>query len=252
MSAPEPLPLGAVLSTEMNRRMGAMDHHLRSDDPQIIQWLDQMPKVRAASPALEALCQANIYHMMGDTARFEEWIAVARRNDAPWDAVFETQVVGYANLSYATKGYEVFRRLVDIARLNVGRLIGLGVSLGAFQRIEELATQAANAKIDLSGIKLLPEWIRAAQILRDRSLSDEDCAKVVDVAGSLLREHQLFWTESSPRLLLSEAAGEVVLRFRVDLTPDEASVLTGVLVDRLVSEGLDVSPLLVNFVGTKH
>lgn len=236
----------------MNERMVSIESHLSSTGEEYLSWMARLQAAKEQSEAAYWNCYAFLGHMAGSVFEFEEGIVNARKAGAHPPTIHETQMIAYSNLSYATKAQSAFRRFVDIRNLNIGAYIGLGSTIGAFQRIDELVTQAAAAKLDLSSLSTLPSWLNAARVLRDRNVSDEQCAKLVDMAGEVLRDTKLFWLDLKPSVMADEGQGTVLVRYRVAASPADASAMNGRFVDSLIDAGLDEVPFLITFVGTKQ
>jgi len=180
----------------------------------------------------------------------EEAIAKARKADAEVAQILTTQAVCYANLGFASKALSAFRRVVDIQNMNVTVGIHTGVACGAFQRIEELANQAELAKMDLSGIKNLPKWRAAAAAMSHQGVTDDEYARVVDLAGEVIRSRKLLWQDKAPGVVANGLDCPVVLTMRVDVTPTEAAQMSLEFADKMIDADLHLMPLLVAFVGT--
>lgn len=243
----------SVVWSEINEYLAVMQRHITMDDERYIDW--QARSTRIGEPALagaRALCRALIAHMAGDAYGFEAEIGESRIAGAPQQLIFESQLIGYSNLTFGTKALDVFRRIVDIKYLNIQRFIQVGAAIGAFQRIEELVAQATKAKLELASLAALPAWRTAARILQGRNFTDEQCAKVVDVAGEVLRDRELFWLGLQPKVVPDEGQGVVLLRYRVATSPASAAEMTGQMVAKLIDAGLDDAPLLITFVGVQH
>jgi hypothetical protein len=248
-----PLEVANAVWSEINAYIAVMQEHLTTTDERYLDWHSRTEQLAAPDLAgARALCRALLEHLTGNAHDFELAVRDARIANALQQKIYETQLIGYSNLTFATKALGVFRRTVDIKNLNIQRFIEVGVTIGSFQRIDELVTQAASAKLDLASLSRLPAWLKASQILRARNFSDEQCAKVVDVAGEVLRDSALFWLDTHPKVVPDEGQGLVLLRYRVATSPADAAAMTGRMVEKLIDAGLDEAPLMITFVGAQH
>lgn len=249
MIAPMPATIAYAVLEEINAHLVAARRFLEPSDPLYMGWLDKVERLPEEFAGARALVMASAAQVVGDVHRLEHFIAIARRADAPRQAILETQLVGYANLAYASKANGAFRQAVDIRNGNISSFIHIGLSIGALQRMQELIDQARRANISLEGVSALRGFEGAAEILRAQSFSDEDCAKVIDAAGEVLRARSLFWLDSAPQVIADEGQALVLLRYRIDVTPIEAANACGELVEKLIARGLDTAPLVLTFVG---
>ncbi|MDQ0040805.1 hypothetical protein [Variovorax boronicumulans] len=236
----------------MNTYCIVMQRHLERTDERYLAWFDRIAKLEKADAGAFAVCSAQLSHFTGDVREMEDFIAVARKAGLLVQPIRETQLMGYVNLTFATKAQGVFRQAVDVRYGNIASFIQMGTVVGAFQGISELATQAEKANLSLSAVQRLPSWLRAAEVLREQDFSDEQCAQVMDLVGEVLRADKLFWLDAGAKVSIDEGQGVVLVRLRVATTPIHAADMTTRVVEKLIDKGLDSAPLLVNFVGTQH
>ena len=251
MTALVPQKVASLIVQEVNEYITIAERHMLEDDPKYLDWLNRIEAMNVPELAgLRAYTYALVASVRGDVYDFERSIADARRGDVERSDILVLQLIGYANLSYATKASSAFQQHVDIKNGNLQGHLNIGACIGSFQRVSELMVQAKRANLDLRW-GAIEEWARASAILADRNCSDEECAKLLDVVGEVLRPRSLFWLDAHPKVLPDEEQGTVLLRFRVAVSPDEAATMSGEYVQKLVEAGLDDSPLMVNFVGVK-
>ena len=252
MTAPQAKSIASDLDVEINDATKAAPRHLSPTDARVIEWDERLRKLEGAIPELGALLRAQWYALQGDVVGMEGAIATARKVGALPEHVLIVQTVSYSNLGFGTKGLNAYRRAIDIKNFNVTMGIQSGVACGAFQRINELVDQARKTQLDLSPLVHLDRFARAKAAIEHQGATDDDCARVVDLAGEVLRAKSLFWLDLAPEILAHGLDDPVVLLMRVDTTASEASQMSLDLVDKLIDSGMAQSPFLVSFVGTRQ
>lgn len=124
-------------------------------------------------------------------------------------------------------------------------------AIGAFQAFEALYRRAEKAGIAFNGEYQLLSARAASEFLRNKGVEDATCAKVIDTAGEVLREHNLTWKAGSTDITVDMDAGTVVLHFKVDTTYKEAFQMLDELHDKLIERDLDTVPLYPMFRGAR-
>ncbi len=251
MTAPQPQSIVSSIIDEINVALVESNGYLAIDSQDIVAWDSALRKVEKTQPELSALTRALWCVLLGDVVGMEGAIADARKAGAYSEHVLEVQTVGYTNLGYGTKGLAAFRRIVDIRNLNIASGIRAGVACAAFSRIEALAVQAENARLDLSMLQALPDWRRAALAIAHQGMTDDECARIVDIAGEVLRSRSLFWLDRAPGVISNGIDHPVILNMRVATTPEDASAMTLEVVDKLCAAELQGSSFLISFTGVK-
>ena len=88
-----------------------------------------------------------------------------------------------------------------------------------------------------------------SSMLSKNGVDDDVCAKVVDVAGEVLRKHRLFWTGPQQTLFVDGQTDAVLMRFNVDVSFEQAASLNLEAIDLLIERDLDTCPFKIDFVG---
>lgn len=252
MAHPDPLSLFTGLFADINARLISIPRYMDKGDPMVVQWDEGIRKLNSTQPALGALARALWSTIHGDIDVFEMAIADARRAGALQEHILELQTIGYSNLGYASKALSAFQRLIDVRNSNITAGIHVGVACGGFHHIEMAAVQAERAKLDLSPIKSLPNWRIVAAALANQHVSDEVCAKIMDLAGEVMRPRRLFWMDTAPGIIANGIDQPVGVRMRVAVSPDEATLMELELADLVIERGWQHLPFFVTFVGVNR
>ena len=101
---------------------------------------------------------------------------------------------------------------------------------------------------------LLKKTKDVAAVTNELSIDDASIARMLDVAGEVLREHKLMWESDAPEVLaLSSSKGGPAICFEyvVTVTPAEASAMSWELAEKLVDRNLDRPCVTVGFLGNR-
>lgn len=66
-----------------------------------------------------------------------------------------------------------------------------------------------------------------------------------------MRERQLIWLDDAPQLSFDEEMDCPGVRWRVDMSPEDATDMSFKFIERLVAADLDSVPLTVGFIGSR-
>jgi len=212
-------------------------------------WSRESDALMRVSVFEGCLVKARLGEVLGDVSEVEYWIDNAQKNGASRAELAEHLLVAYCNLGYASRGLKIFRDWVDVAHGNIGRTVRLTPAVGAFQYMNFLLNTAAKANITLNDGEQWPMASEASTVLAKNGVDDDVCAKVIDVAGHVLRKHRLFWTGPQQALLVDGPADAVLMRFNVGVSFEQAAALNLEAIDLLIERDLDTCPFKIDFVG---
>ncbi len=197
------------------------------------------------------LVKARLGEIQGDASEVEYWIGNAQKNGVSRSELAEHLLVAYCNLGYASKGLDTLRSWVGVAHGNIGRTLRLTPAVGAFQYMNFLLNAAVKARIELNDAQPWPMASEASAVLTKNGVDDDVCAKVIDVAGEVLRKHRLFWTGPQQPVLVDDQADAVLMRFNVGVSYEQAAALNLEAIDLLIERDLDTCPFKIDFVGVR-
>lgn len=222
---------------------------LQSKPIEFVRWNKEAEALMRANVLEGSLVKARLGEVVGDIAEVEYWIENAQMNGALRSQLAEPLLVAYCNLGYASKGLGTFRDWVDVAHGNIGSTVRLTPAVGAFEYMNSLLSKAAKAHITVEDADLWPMATEASTVLSKIGVTDDVCAKVIDVAGEVLRRHRLFWTGPRQALVVDGKADSVLMRFNVDVSYEQAAALNLEAIDLLIERDLDACPFKIDFVG---
>lgn len=251
MSAPLPVKKAEEILNEMGELVILLHRYLSWDDERIIAWRDRLEAGLVAggrSRTFQVL--AMLHHLYGDVDGMERLYERALTAGASRIEIAGDRIPVYLNLGFASKALSDCLHCYSVNALNIGFGLPFVVSSGGFSLAAELIKAAELAKIDLSHVSQIQKIIQVAQGASMNSFDDAQYAKVLDLAGDILRENSLFWLERAPRLSFDAEMRCVGVRYRVGVTPEEATDLTNDFTNRLIGSGLIEVPVSVRFIGT--
>jgi hypothetical protein len=249
MSVIQPATIENTIQSQLNVHIDKMARHDDATEFQLASWNREIGKLAKVDRATACLYWAMLAHVQGkveDTESFLRESATLKVNPYELD---DMSLTVYSNLLMASKSLKFFNQFVSIENQNIGMAINRALICGAFQGTIKLMNQAEAAQIDLTSNIVLKKQYQAALILKKLNISDEDCAKVIDVAGETLRSHKLFWIGRSPKIYSNTDFQFVQIKFEIKATPENAAHMTSETVDKLIELNLHDLPLSVSFVG---
>lgn len=250
MTAPVPKKTASVIYDEIMSVILVLGRYLEADDPRVLRWNDELTKAMPAGRAIAFLTMADVAHVMGDMELFERMISRAETQGANEAEVRARRQSIYNNLGYASEGLKLIQGLYSIRAQNIGSGLPRAVSTGGFSLARDLLEQARLAKLDLSHVDQINEITQIAEASRNLGLPDEEFARVLDIAGGIMRERRLLWLDRAPRFSFDDEMGCPGIRYRLEVTPEEAAEIDFEFINKLITADLDRVPFTVGFVGT--
>lgn len=213
---------------------------------------DELVKLQKVD-AIEAFKgRAYLALLRGDLQGIEDNLDKAERLRGESIFTGMPRLICYGGLLYATKALNLFAHYVDVQNGTLSKGVVIAASIGAFQQYANVRAQAHRANIELPFVEEMKEFDEAVDLLREYEVSDADCAKVMDAAGEVLRNHGHFWNGDFHKLTLDKGFGSVGMQIQVCITAQEAASMTLETADKLIERDLDTLPFYVSFLGIKE
>ncbi|MDM0041537.1 hypothetical protein QTH89_05175 [Variovorax sp. J22G21] len=250
MSAPISMTVTSRVESEVARTLYALPHYLPADDERILAWSDELQKAMTAGRARAFAGFAILAHLTGDLEGAERFLARAETSGFSEIEMAGARIPIFMNLGYASRALAECETLVSVERMNIGVGLPMVVGSGGLKFAAHLLARAEAAGIDLSSVRQISQIRQIAGIATRIAVPDSRFSHVLDIAGALLRKQQMFWLEESPRFTYDHEMQCVGIRYRIEVSPDEASRLNGELIDQVIGEGLTDVPLSIRFLGT--
>ena len=202
---------------------------------------DRIQKLREASEE-EAQFLLGMWHAIcGDV---EGAVASLTKSELPESEIDMQMLCTYSNLGYATHGLELYPKVGSPVTGAFTRCLVPGLSVGAIRTVGRFITQAETMHLtNMDGVPV--NLLRAAErILQEAGTEDEMVARVLNVAGAVVRDYGLVHL-GDVQLDASEAANCVKLRYRFAISPEQAVWLYNEFLDRLYDEEVAMPPAFV-------
>ncbi|UST52928.1 hypothetical protein NF681_11290 [Comamonadaceae bacterium OTU4NAUVB1] len=251
MTNPSPEKVAIEIPEAVSELLFHIGHYIPSDDPRIIGWIDDLTKAMPAGRAEAFLAMAVVSHITGDIDRAVRFFERAETAGAPRQWLARLRCAVYQNLGFFTEAVIHGRQAFSIEVHNVGMGLPIVAAAGGFGFVAELLEQARLGQVDLGYVEQIEEIRQIAQFAQSNDIPDERFSAVLDIAGSLMRERQLIWLDDAPQLSFDEEMDCPGVRWRVDMSPEDATDMSFKFIERLVAADLDSVPLTVGFIGSR-
>jgi hypothetical protein len=248
-------PVPATIENSIRERLSATLHSaIRYADPasfSIKSMLNDAEKLIAVDPPNGSLVKAEIYHLCGDIGQFDKWLDNARRLGAGPQADRSAMYVR-SNLGYFSASVRAFEQLVVVESGVLSDVFAFGLVICSYRRMGDAAASAAKAKMELgmdSGY-FIDTARKGVDVLNKLGINEGQVQSVLDVAGEVLRRHNLFWMERGPVVRFSDAAESPGLLYQmyVGVPPAEALQLTDEVLELLFERDLYLPGLAFTFI----
>ncbi|MBU3649851.1 MAG: hypothetical protein FGM28_06050 [Limnohabitans sp.] len=236
---------------EIVSKLPSAGRYLTSDSLWLRQMQVKISRLMRADAIAAYRASALVALLKGDRSELEEHLNRAERLSPDISTNQLIRMQHYTNFCLATESQALFKQCVGVKFLNLQTfLLQSGLTIAAFQEFATKFAEAQNAGVEVHQDIIFKTMKTAAELLRENQVSDEDCARVIDCAGEVLRRRGMHWVDESPKLEVYEKHANVALRYRVDATYTEAADMTAELVMDLIDKDLDDLPFYVTFEGS--
>lgn len=197
-------------------------------------------KLAHADAHSASLVKAEVFSLCGDRQLFEYWLANAAKYRGGRE-LLRSQAVCLSNLGYFSEAAEAFEQVMDPEYGYVGQLFHVGLINCCFASMVKASDHARKADIPLDGD--LVEIAKAGgAVLSRNGVNEAQVRQVIDVAGEVLREHNLLWYGDGPlvRTFSDDEDAGMLYQLFVGVTNEEAAQLTDEVLGRLIERQIDI------------
>lgn len=152
-------------------------------------------------------------------------------------------------LLYASIAQKKCSEYTGFVHLHLHRAVEHLIFCGAFQKIEQVMERIHKANLSIRSPEFAQLGRSAAYLLGKLGVTDEQCAQVLDAAGTVLRERGLIWMNARPNLIIDQEMQTVGMHYKVDVGYDEATDMFCELSEKLREQDLLNLPFIVAFEG---
>jgi hypothetical protein len=252
MSSTHPKLLSSELSDQVNDFIVDVTHIGKYNKlvfSRLMASLDELQKTDVVSAnAMQAL----IFGIVGNYERADACLLNAERNFGH-DQAGQTRVAILANQVRASEAFvaatKALKQKGAVPLMDIGEA---ACSVGAFRIVRDAIDVALQNKEQLAMTTYVHTVRAAVKVLDQANVPDEVVAKVIDVAGELVRERGLLWMNDKPDVLVvpPELGGPVLqMVYHVWVSPEESAHMNWELFERLDDLDLIFPGFQVSFVG---
>jgi hypothetical protein len=253
MALSEPLTVAAALENDLNQFSAATTHTDAHDKFVFRRLLSECDRLQKIDVVKGSTNKAYLYSTVGDFVETERWLKNAELNGGIDGARAErlTHLVnhGYGSLALALVD-AVFKARGGETLMDIASKIA---TAGAFNKIVKAVGSATDNNEVLVMTKLHSIALAAVDVMQQLSVTDDDVAAMIDVAGEHLRTNRLLWQGSQPDYTVLDSAHggpSLVIAYRVDVSPKQASQMGWSLTEALIDRALDRPGVHIDFLGT--
>lgn len=245
----QPATIGPELFDRVSVYVEGMTRFAKADDFYLLRLQDDARKLANASPLEAELIYAGLSHIKGSVEDVRaRYTSLLRRYPESAQRIGVAFIAFFCNLVMPKDARAAFLDTQLPVPLSMNSPAWV-ITSGSFQYFKDLR-DIMEAKSLVNLLPADPEVLAQAQkILADHETSDDDCASIMDVVGSVMRDHKLFWAGSTPSLMLDEELGNVLVHLRVEADLAEIGVMNDQVFHGLMSKDLDRKSLIVAFKG---
>ncbi|MCK9380826.1 MAG: hypothetical protein M0P95_07135 [Sulfuritalea sp.] len=207
-------------------------------DPLLVDLTRETKKLVTVDPIAGHLMYARVAQLAGNIDKVRHHIDNAKALTGRLEAA-RAAVPVFGNLG-------LFSDALAAARIAYHPITGcgwlcadvvVGISNCAFRTFDDFLTQAEEMKIDLSAITEDRKVIaRAARVLEAAGVTDDAVARMIDIAGEVMRDHRLIYQGQTPDVDIDDRPGLgncVYVTYRVRATAAEAADLYAEMVEKI-------------------
>jgi hypothetical protein len=231
--------IGAVL-----RRL---THYLSPGEWDIKRLNKMAEQLLNADEAVGSNALATVWQMTGDRNKAVRHIdnAIEHAGNKPFHVAAKVSIL--CNLGYFSEALAIFKEYSAPEKGNMTNAWKRGYLCGAFRTMNSYLPKAKKMQFELGALDI-DTAVRAANVTEKAGVSDEDVAKVLDVAGAVLRKHKLFFVGEGLRVNVFDTEADhdpfIEISFDLEVSSSEAHSLYQEFVDQ-VTQNVPVVPSVV-------
>jgi hypothetical protein len=179
---------------------------------------------------------ATLWQLTGDRDKALAYIDKAIRYSSNPGFHVSGRVAILTNLGYFSEALSNFKGWAAPEKGNMTNTWRRGYLCGAFRTMNSYLPKARKMGFDLGGLDI-DTATRAANVMEKGGVTDEEVAKVLDVAGDVLRTHKLFFVGDGLRVKVFDGEEDSFVEFTFDLegTPHGVYSLYQQFVEQVIS-----------------
>jgi hypothetical protein len=201
-------------------------------------------KLANADGYAASIARAMLANLAGNRDATSHWLRNAEKWPGTASDVRWAEIVMLSNLGYFTEAASLFHAEPTCVPAKQ-TFINLAFLLAAFQLLLVPAKGTAIAE-EVNGHPDLALAKRCDMALNEMKVSEAHVRAVLDLAGEVLRKHNVFFIGEAP--LIRTVPDGVLYQLRVKAAPQELTVMTDEVITSMVAKDLDAPGLAFRFI----
>lgn len=241
MTAPNPATIANNIIEEINILI-RKGHFSDAASFEVRRLNAEINKLKKADAKAAYTCMAALNQACGNEEKMRDNFKIVRALGYDINN-FIDEMTGLCNLGYITEAQAIF---MDIARPDRGayyKLINLGWNILAFNALSAYATRIEQVATDIQKHNF-QRIHDASAFLQRHGGTDAMIAEVADIAGQLLREHNLFTSNEPVNTMIDEDLGCMLIEYELQTTPVEAARIHAEFSRRLAKKYEVIPPFI--------
>lgn len=225
---------GSQLIQETNQLLNNLRHYLPKDDLRLHRLMAEADKLMNANPQEAHNVKGMVYQLSGDFEQSLYHMENAVRLGPGNPVALPNKCSILINFGFFSEAAKLYREIGSPRKGAYPLAIRLGLGTGGFLTMASFIEQARKLKLDLASVEALAVE-NAAQLMSRYSLSDENLAAYLDVAGEIMREERVVFCDM-PEIFAWNSADDPVLSVTYEIPVDayRAEELDCELASRLI------------------
>jgi|ERR1051325_2395270 tetratricopeptide (TPR) repeat protein len=188
-----PLTKSDQLVRDINAVLSNASHYMSPEEFWFRRQVAEAEKLKRADFPLGHNVLAQLWALAGDILQAESHINVALNATENDPSLLLNKGAILSNLGYFSRALQPFKEGADPRFGNFTSRWTLGACIGAFQTLREYWQQAT--RMNLENISAVDGRLigRAARVMDEVGLAEEQLSRALDIAGGILREERLFF-----------------------------------------------------------
>lgn len=254
MSQPVPLPLATRLQDEVDAFCSSISRCDVYNTFVFARMLRDLETLAKDNQAREASIQkARLFSATNQFEEYERWVRNLE-NLKYFDDARIVRFMHFINHGFASKALTL---VDDVFSHPAGRNLMLlaegAAAIGACQKAVALIDDSIDNHYVLQRTENVTILRNIAFALQELHVNDEQLAAMIDVAGEILRENDLYWLDRLPQMAAVTRKSDTPyfnFNYRVSVTPEEAAAMTWKLTETLIDRGLERDGIYLGFFGS--
>jgi hypothetical protein len=216
MPSGAPLPNSEQVFQEIGAVLRRATRYVSSDDWDI-RRLNKLAEQLVNADEVEGYnALATLWQLTGDRQKALTYIDKSIRHSSNPGFYVSGKIAILTNLGFFGEALSYFKGWAAPEKGNMTNTWRRGYLCGAFRTMNSYLPKARKMGFDLGGLDI-DTAMRAANVMEKAGVTDDEVAKVLDAAGSVLRSQKLFFVGDGLRVKVFDGEEDAFVEFMFDL-----------------------------------